>query len=293
MLRDRPSDILKGMAMRTTATETPLTMLCRMSLGILPAVAVAMVLLTPSRALSFGGGGEGCGAGTCSECHSFEKAEAETILSGIVDKVHSVEFAIVPGLWRVDAEAKGKRGVLYVDFSKSYAVSGRVLRLADWQDVTELRPAVTPKKADFSSIPLKDALVVGSREAPKKVVVFTDPKCPYCGKLHDELKKIVAERGDVAFYLKLFPLASHPESYGISKSIVCEQSLDYLEASFAGRPIPEPACETEEIDNNLKLVKELGIRSTPTLVLPDGTILPGFKPAGKIMEILDRSSSQP
>jgi len=279
--------------MRATVTHTPLRGLYRELPGILLAVAAVMVLLTPSRALSFGGGGDGCGAGTCSECHSFEKAEAETILSGIVDKVHSVEFAIVPGLWRVDAESKGKRGVLYIDFSKSYAVSGRVLRLADWKDVTETRPAEAPKKADLSSIPLKDALVIGSREAPKKVLVFTDPKCPYCAKLHDELKKVVAERGDIAFYLKFYPLPSHPESYGISKSIVCGQSLDYLELSFAGKPIPEPACETEEIDNNLKLVKELGIRSTPTLVLPDGTILPGFKPAGKILEILDRGPSQP
>lgn len=279
--------------MRTTVTLTSLRRLYPGLPGILLAVAAVVVLFTPSRALSFGGGGDGCGAGTCSECHSFEKAEAESILSGIVDKVHSVEFAIVPGLWRVDAEAKGKRGVLYIDFSKSYAVSGRILRLSDWKDVTEVRPTEAPKKADFSSIPLKDALLIGSREAPKKVLVFTDPKCPFCAKLHEELKKIVAERGDIAFYLKFFPLSSHPESYGISKSIVCNQSLEYLEMSFAGKPIPEPACETEEIDANLKLVQELGIRSTPTLVLPDGTILPGFKPAGKILEILDRGPSQP
>jgi thiol:disulfide interchange protein DsbC len=264
-----------------------------MASGILFAAAICAVLSFPVPAFSFGGGGEGCGAGACSECHSFEKEEAEKILSGIVDKVHRVEFAIVPGLWRVDAESKGKQGTLYIDFSKSYAVSGRVLRLSDWQDVTALSSSAPPEKVDFQSIPLKDALVLGSRSAPKKVVVFTDPQCPYCEKLHVELKKILAERGDIAFYLKLFPLKSHPDAYRISTTIVCEQSLNFLEKSFAGEPVPDPECETGEIDGNLVLAKKFGIRSTPTLVLGDGTILPGFKPAAKLLEILDRIPPQP
>jgi thiol:disulfide interchange protein DsbC len=259
----------------------------RRTASALTAVLVLTALLLPSRTLAFGGGGDGCGAGTCSECHSFAKAEAEKLLSGLVDKVHSVDFAIVPGLWRVDAEAKGKRGSLYVDFSKSYAISGRVIRLADWTDVTSSQAAQTPQKVDFSAIPLRDAPVMGSREAPKKVVVFTDPQCPFCGKLHAELKKIISERGDIAFYMKLFPLSSHPDSYRISTSIICDGSLTYLEKSFNDEPVPDPSCKTDEIDNNLALVKKLGIRSTPTLVLPDGTILPGFKPAEKLLEILD------
>jgi thiol:disulfide interchange protein DsbC len=253
----------------------------------LPAALVLAVLLLPARALAFGGGGDGCGAGTCSECHSFEKAEAEKLLSGLVDKVHSVDFALVPGLWVVDAEVRGKRGSFYVDFSKSYAISGRVIRLADRMDVSPVPASQPPKKTDFSAIPLRDAPVMGSRDAPKKVVVFTDPQCPFCGKLHAELKKIIAERGDIAFYMKLFPLSSHPDSYRISTSIICDGSLTYLEKSFNDEPVPDPSCKTDEIDNNLALVKKLGIRSTPTLVLPDGTILPGFKPAEKLLEILD------
>jgi thiol:disulfide interchange protein DsbC len=253
----------------------------------LPAALVFAVLLLPAQALAFGGGGDGCGAGTCSECHSFEQAEAEKLLSGLVDKIHSVDFAVVPGLWKVDVEAKGKRGSLYIDFSKSYAISGRVLRLADWADVTSTQAAQTPEKVDFSEIPLRNAPVMGSREAPKKVAVFTDPQCPFCGKLHAELKKILSGRGDIAFYMKLFPLSSHPDSYRISTSIICDGSLTYLEKSFNDEPVPDPSCKTDEIDNNLALVKKLGIRSTPTLVLPDGTILPGFKPAEKLLEILD------
>ena len=38
-------------------------------------------------------------------------------------------------------------------------------------------------KVDVSQIPVKDALVVGRKDAKTKVIVFTDPECPYCQKL--------------------------------------------------------------------------------------------------------------
>jgi len=58
--------------------------------------------------------------------------------------------------------------------------------------------------ASFSDLTKEHALVMGNPAAAKKAVVFTDPDCPYCLKLHAELKKIVAERNDVAFYNKTF-----------------------------------------------------------------------------------------
>ena len=103
---------------------------------------------------------------------------------------------------------------------------------------------------------------------------------------HRELKKAVEKNPDVAFYLKLFPLKSHPDAYRISKSVICSGSMELLEASFEGKDIPDPSCETDAVDRTLSLVSELGIRSTPTLVLPDGRILSGFKPADKILELV-------
>ena len=194
-------------------------------------------------------------------------------------------FSIVPGLWKVEVEGKGQRGAVYVDFSKGYVISGRVLRISDWSDVTA-GSAPVEKKVDMARIPLDDALLIGSKTASRKGVVFTDPLCPYCVKFHAELKKVVSKDSDVAFYLKLFPLKSHPDAYRISKSVICAGSMDLLEASFEGKPIPDPSCETDAVDRTLSLVSELGIRSTPTLVLPDGRILSGFKPAEKILEMM-------
>jgi len=247
--------------------------------------AIVFTFTAASQAEAFGGGGEGCGAGTCTECHSMDKGEAETLLKGLVEKVHGVDFSIVPGLWRVEVESKEQRGAVYIDFSKEFVVSGRIMRLADWTDVSSGK-VQKQKKVDPSGIPLDGALLLGRADASTKVIVFTDPQCPYCGKLHHELEEVVKNNPDIAFYMILFPLKSHPDAYRISKSVICAGSMELLKESFAGKTIPDPSCETDAVDRHLALAKKLGIRSTPTLVLPDGRVLSGFKPAVKLVEIL-------
>jgi thiol:disulfide interchange protein DsbC len=62
--------------------------------------------------------------------------------------------------------------------------------------------------------------------------------------------------------------------------------MDYLELSFAGKPVPAPNCELPVVDQTIELARELGIRSTPTLVMPDGRVLPGYRKAEAILAII-------
>jgi thiol:disulfide interchange protein DsbC len=100
------------------------------------------------------------------------------------------------------------------------------------------------------------------------------------------MKKIVEERKDIAFYIKMFPLKSHPEAYGKSKSIVCEKSLTLLEDAFEKKSLLKPNCETLAVDENIKLAQQLGITSVPILILPDGRLLPGYKDAKTIINLI-------
>jgi thiol:disulfide interchange protein DsbC len=70
---------------------------------------------------------DGCGAGSCVDCHSLSKAETEQLLGSMVDKVNSVEFSDVPGLWVAEVEKDQKKIPVYIDFSKRYLVSGNVI----------------------------------------------------------------------------------------------------------------------------------------------------------------------
>jgi thiol:disulfide interchange protein DsbC len=100
------------------------------------------------------------------------------------------------------------------------------------------------------------------------------------------MKKVVDERIDIAFYIKLYPLKIHPGAYEKSKAILCEKSLFLLEEAFAGRPVPKPSCETSVVDENIKLAERLGINSLPSLILPDGRVMPGYRDAQAIKDLL-------
>ena len=232
--------------------------------------------------LSFAMAEGGCGGGSCTDCHSLSQSEAEQILGNGIDKVLNISLAEMPGLWTVDVQKGEARFPVYIDFSKAYLVAGSIILISDKQNVTMTRQAKL-NKIDTSRIPLEDALLLGSPEAKTKVIVFTDPQCPYCKKFHEEMKIVVERDPSIAFLIKLYPLKMHPNAYDISKSIVCENSLELLEESFADRPVPPPACETTVVDETLALVKELNIQSTPTMVLPDGMVLPGFKKADQVL----------
>lgn len=245
-------------------------------------------VLPAAGALAMGGSLAGCGAGSCTDCHSMTVPEAKTLLKGGVDAVHGVELAEMPGVWAVDVEKGRKRFPVYIDFSKSYVVAGNIIRLQDGKPISDQRRQEPPKPAriDVNRIPLGDALLLGRADAKKKVVVFTDPQCPWCKKLHVEMEEVVRRDPDIAFLIKLFPLRIHPEAYSISKSIVCSNSLAMLEASFAGKPVSPPLCDTPVVDQTLALARELGINSTPTMILPDGSVIPGSRKADDLLRLL-------
>jgi thiol:disulfide interchange protein DsbC len=232
---------------------------------------------------------DGCGSGNCLDCHSLNREQAAVLLKGKVDDVVNVKLSEVPGLWALETVYQGKSTPLYLDFSKKFIISGNIIRLQDGTNLTPQPPPPPVNTVDIATIPLRDTVVLGDPNAPKKIIVFDDPECPFCQKLHPEMEKIVRTRKDIAFFIKMFPLQSHPNSYQKAKTIICTKSAKMLADSLAGHPLPPPVCETDQIEQNIKLAEELHINSTPTLIFPDGNVMPGYKPAETILSILDYS----
>jgi len=56
------------------------------------------------------------------------------------------------------------------------------------------------------------------------------------------------------------------------------------------KPLQPAKCETSAIDDNLKLAGKLGIRGTPAIIMPTGTIIPGYKDAPSIINAVDKAS---
>ena len=248
---------------------------------------VSVVYVSP--VFGFGGCEE-----NCQKCHSLSNQEVQQIFQKLQApdaKVLDIKMSPLKGLWEVTLDNKGQQGIMYVGFSKKYIVGGPIFEIETASNKSQESLQNTNKEApryiDLSSVSLDNALLMGEKDARYKVVVFTDPECPYCSKLHSELKKVISESKDIAFYLKLVALPMHPDAHWKSESILCSKSLQLLEDNFEQKAIPKPGCETKAVDDNISLAKTLDISGTPTMIMPDGLVVVGGRDAKTIIEMAE------
>ncbi|HEY6838354.1 MAG TPA: DsbC family protein [Geobacteraceae bacterium] len=254
---------------------------------------LVLVLLVAGAAPAFAMPKEGCG-GDCSSCHSFNVKEASTLLKGMGGDVKGVKPSAVRGLWEVTFSKDGKQAVAYVDYSKKFIIPGAIYTIATRQPVPSAAQPPRVEKVKTSAIPLTNAIVMGNPRAAKRLILFTDPDCPFCAKQHAELKKLLAKRNDIVVYIKLYPLKIHPKAYDHARVILQAKSEKLLDDNFNGRPIPAPTPQTPKagVDATMKLAQSLGLNSTPTLILPSGKVLAGFQEAGAIEQALSGSKGK-
>lgn len=102
------------------------------------------------------------------------------------------------------------------------------------------------------------------------------------------MKKVVSERKDIVFFIKMTPLPIHKGAYAKAKAIVCAKSLALLEDAFAKKAIPKPKCKTSAVDENIALMKKLSIPALPAIVLPDGRVVVGGRDAKGLEDMVKK-----
>lgn len=253
-------------------------------------IAAAAVLVTLMTGSASAMSKEGCG-GECVSCHPLSVKEANALVKDLGGRVVKVNFPAMRGVWELDMEKDGKKAVAYLDYGKKHLIPGPIFNLATKKaiaaDAAPQPPAVT--KINPGLLTPGNSIVLGNMQGKKRLYVFTDPDCPYCAKLHGELKKLVAMDPAVAVYIKLFPLKMHPQAYDKSRVILQGPSAKLLDDAFAKvkLPAPGPQTPTKGVDENIRLAQKLGINSTPTMVFSDGRVVAGAKTAAEILTLIN------
>lgn len=233
-------------------------------------------------------------------CASIEKKGCDTIspteIQDVLKKINAnnakvlyVKKSPLAGICEVAIDNEGQSTIFYFDITKTHLIFGNLVEMNTMTNLTaqSSMKIQDKKRIDTSKIPLTSALVLGDLKAEKKVIIFTDPDCPYCSNLHVVIKQIIDKRKDIAFYIKMYPLEFHKDAYWKSKSIVCNNSIQLLQDCFDKKEIAKTDCKTDEVDNTLKLAKSLGITGTPAIILPDGRLRIGTMPEEELTKLID------
>ena len=112
----------------------------------------------------------------CSTCHTLSKSDAKDVLQKLIPDVKVLEVGNGPikGLWEVGIENNGRKGIIYIDYSKNKVIAGNIIDIATKKNYT--RDSFEKiNKVDYASIPLTHSIIMGDKNAKYKVVVFVDP----------------------------------------------------------------------------------------------------------------------
>ena len=161
-----------------------------------------------------------------------------------------------------------------------YSVEGDALVNVTEQARNEQRLAA------LAALDPADVVSFGPEGEPKKVIyVFTDIDCGYCRKLHSEIDQYT-DRGIEIRYLA-FPRAGlNSASYDKYVSAYCgaDQHAS-LTAAKAGQPVPSATCDNP-VAEQYALGQAMGVSGTPSMVMDNGQMIPGYVPAPQLAEQL-------
>lgn len=127
---------------------------------------------------------------------------------------------------------------------------------------------------DMSKLKTDAGIVFG--KGKKDLFVFTDPECPYCKKMDQEVLAKLS-KDEYTVYVYLFPLSFHQHAEAMSLHILSKKSSDdkmkALHAISSGSVDFENASYTEaeriklkaSLAKQVEIAQSLGVTGTPTL----------------------------
>lgn len=201
-------------------------------------------------------------------------------------KVTSIRPTPVAGMNEVVLNGQQGPMLVYINDKGTYAFAGELIDILKERNLTEERVDELTR-VKFDSLPLDKAVKVVKGNGKRRLVVFSDPDCPYCRRLEKELAKV----DDVTVYTFLFPIA-HPAAIPKSKQIWCaaDRGQAWTDYMLNGAlPANKGDC-ANPLDAVMALGQKMRVNGTPTLIFTNGHRAPGFVPANRIEALLQEAA---
>lgn len=180
--------------------------------------------------------------------------------------------------------------IVYSDDNADYLFMGSVLDTRQRKNLTEARLAEI-NLVNLASLPLNQAIKFVKGDGSRTLYVFTDPKCPYCKQLEQELTQV----NNVTIYDFPYPIESlHPGTTRLSKQIWCAKNRNqaWQDALLKGAaPANDGSCKNPVADN-IALGNRLHVTGTPTLVFANGERVAGVMPVDKLDAMLTQVAAE-
>lgn len=199
----------------------------------------------------------------------------------------SINPSSMPGLYEVVFGSQ----VLYLSEDGRFTIQGDIIDLNAGKNLTAAKRDQLRVKAVDDLGEENMVVFAPDKEAKHTITVFTDIDCPYCRRMHQEIKTL-NQSGIKVRYL-LYPRAGiGSESYDKSVAVWCSADpQDALTRAKQGEDIgSESKSCPNPVQTHFDLGQQVGIRGTPSIILESGEMIPGYVPAPRLVQMLDAGS---
>ncbi|BFM49498.1 thioredoxin fold domain-containing protein [Marinomonas sp. THO17] len=185
--------------------------------------------------------------------------------------IDSLEWHEEAGLYVVHLQ---NGPTLHATKNGQYLIAGDLYKISEQGLVNETQQA---KMAQVESLPEKDMVIFQAANEKAHITVFTDVDCGYCRMLHNDVAAL-NEMGISVRYLAYPRAGVGSTAYRKMVSIWCsDDPKAWMTKAKLGQDVPENKC-ANPVASQYQLGNELGVRGTPSIVLGNGTFLPGYLP---------------
>lgn len=162
----------------------------------------------------------------------------------------------------------------YMTADGRYLVRGEIIDLQAKVNLTELetKRIVT---GIVNSLDPNELIRFAPEKSAYNVIVFTDIDCSYCRRLHGQ----IAEYNKLGIEVRYaaFPRAGRDShSFAKAVSVWCNDDRASAITRAKSGAEPEPKTCVNPVGKHLDIAEMLHFEGTPTMVLPDGSIIPGY-----------------
>ncbi len=225
-------------------------------------------------------------------CVGMAQADEAAVRAGLAKilpdlKPEVVSPAPVPGMFEVQMGGH----LLYATGDGRYLFQGQILDMEKKENITENREEEL-RRAALAKIS-GDSMVIFAPESYKyTVTVFTDIDCGYCRKLHKEIDDFM--KAGIRVRYMLFPRSGlGSPSYDKAVSVWCaDDRKQALTDAKGGKDPVKKTCDNP-IKEHMALAKQFGVTGTPSILLDNGRMMPGYLPAKQLLAQLEEDAKTP
>jgi thiol:disulfide interchange protein DsbC len=204
-----------------------------------------------------------------------------TLIPGQVPS--SIKTSVIDGLYEIAYGAQ----IFYISEDGKYLVQGDMIDLESRKSLTQ-EAAKSGRSEIMKSVKDSDTIVYSPKgKTEHTITVFTDIDCPYCRKMHEEMQGY--NDAGIAVRYMLYPRAGlNSPAYKKAVSVWCakDRAAAMDDAKLKGK-IDSKTCENP-VQRHMEIGEEVGVTGTPAIVLEDGSLIPGYRPAKDMARMLNK-----